>query len=119
MVTIPSVDEAIQAMKVLERFLEGFQAFVGKPTANSTEVEPPRSRVATPRAAKGSWRDRVLGIMTQSGRPMRPAEITKEYLKSGYPNRKNLPSQIRSTLLYSLKTGHVVKNGDGAYRPAS
>lgn len=111
---MPSIHEAIDALKVVQRFLEDFRGLVGAPGQQTLPGLVPR--IVTISDPPPTWIRRVLKIMADSGQRMRPKDITEEYRRRGWPLPKKgkLGNAIRSTLLYARKRGDAVEE-NGVY----
>ncbi len=115
MPNMPTVTEAQQAVDTLRRFVDGLsQLFAATTTTSAT----PQVKAGSPTATPKTWKDKVLAILTSSGGPMAPRDVTARYKAQGWPipDGSKVGNLIRSTLAHLKKDGEVVVDGDGRYR---
>ena len=110
MPNIPSVPETLEALKVIQRFVEGINDMVvptkqvSLPTA---KPNPMPSRVST--GAPKTWKSRIITILGEADRPLRPIDVSEEYRQRGWPKpgKSKIPVLVRATLADLKRDGFV------------
>lgn len=114
----PTLHEARIAADTLVRFLDHLGGMFGSVTRAPTTPSSPATRRIVAEIVASTWIQRVGTILRESSRPLRPADITEEYRKRGWPapaGRTKLGNMIRSTLVYAVKKGVAKRTADGTY----
>lgn len=111
MPNMPTLAEALEAADLLRRFLDGIGQVFRAGGAESSKPTHSRAKHLNSRVPR-TMKDRVLAILREVGRPLRPVEITDEYMNRGWPTKgkteRKLSNLIRSTLAFLKKQNKVI-----------
>ena len=112
---MPSIHEAIDALKIVQRFLEDFRGLVGAPGQQTLPGLAARGTV-TISDPPPTWIMRILKIVEDHGQRMKPKDVTEAYRRRGWPLPKKgkLGNAVRSSLNYAKRRGDLIER-DGWY----